>query len=92
MKEIVGKIIELHELLHRVREYHNNLSYYEALVELDEKVLRGEFGELDKDEYKCREEELKSHRKMISDVEEDIRETEKRIKSLLTEVVQELGR
>ncbi|RLJ03493.1 MAG: hypothetical protein DRP11_00435 [Candidatus Aenigmatarchaeota archaeon] len=91
MKGAVDKLIELHELLHRLREDYDNLSHCEALVELDEKVLSGEFGELDEEEYREREEELKSHRKMLSDVEEEIRKTRKRIHSLMTEIIQELG-
>ena len=89
--EIADKLIELHELLHRLREYYDNLSHYKALVELDEKVLSGEFGELDEEEYREREEELKSHRKMLSDVEKEIRKTRKIIHSLLAEIVQGLG-
>jgi len=88
--EIADKLIELHELLHRLREDYDNLSHYKDLVELDEKVLSGEFGELDEEEYREREEELKSHRKMLSDVEEEIQRTKKRVRILLAEIVQEL--
>jgi len=91
MKEMVEKLIELHELLHRLKENYGTLRVYKDLVDLDEDVLRGKFGKLSEEEYKEREKELSDHQKMLSDIEKKIEETEKKICSLLVEIVQKSG-
>jgi len=85
VSDVVSKLVKIHELLHLLFQCRENLKWYEQLVSLDEYVIK-HFG---KDKKAL--EDLKSHQKMLSNVESEIRNIEKEIASLLKEMSESLA-